>query len=99
MSEPMIPPPSDADMELDISHEYEEWAVTSGPCVNKVLMRGHLMTSLRRAYAAESERDRLAERLKRAEEILRGVANHGTPKFNRQIAAFLAESNPTEKQA
>lgn len=54
---------------------------------------------LQSAYrAAESERDRLAERLRRAEEILRGVANHGVPKFNRQIAAFLAES-PTEKQA
>jgi len=54
---------------------------------------------LRRCHAAETEHDRLTERLRRAEEILRGVANHGVPKFNRQIAAFLDESYPTEKKA
>lgn len=48
-----------------------------------------------RAESAEAERDRLAVRLRRAEELLRMFV---APDVQR-VAAFLAEPNPTEKQA
>lgn len=103
MSEPTIPPPSGLDLGLDLSRAYLTSGLLPPP-------GGEVAASLiRRCHAAESERDRLAERLRRAEELGREamrICKASMPTSTTgcgcgvcAFAAFLAESNPTEKQA
>lgn len=106
MSEPTIPPTcigcapivaklrDDADaMQREWEEDQSELARATSDCVKY----------LERITALESERDRLAARLTRAEELLRRLAKPcrcGKPGCGyHDSAAFLAESNPTEKQA
>lgn len=88
--EPTIPPPSEADMLIDLVKVYEGW--------------GLFRKVIRRCHAAESERDRLAARLKRAEELLEPFRTHvgGCSDAmcpNCRIYRYFAESIPTEKQS
>lgn len=85
MSEPTIPPPT----EMDLSLPLEMLAVQMYHAPNQYSELEYRL--LRRCHAAETERDRLAERLTRAEELLRMFV---APDVQR-VAAFLAESNPT----
>lgn len=88
MSEPTIPP--GIDMAIEIA-----------------AIRAHVKDvedrAIKQLAIVESERDRLAERLKRAEGLLRRLAKPcrcGKPGCGfHDAAAFLAESNSTEKKA
>ncbi len=97
MSDPTIPPPSGLDLGLDLSRAYLTSGLLPPP-------GGEVAASLiRRCHAAESERDRLAERLRRAEELLEPFRTHvgGCSDAmcpNCRIYRYFAESNHTEKQ-
>lgn len=99
--------PSEADLKLDL---HGHWlSIRAVEAYSNAHYEGHkkayliLGAVIRRANAAETERDRLAERLKRAEGLLRRLAKPcrcGKPGCGfHDAAAFLAESNSTEKKA
>lgn len=69
-----VPPPSEADMEIDIPGEYEySYLVEKDErCEFRVQF---VLGLLRRCHAAEAERDQLRERAERAEDVLRSLAS------------------------
>jgi len=108
MSEPTIPPP-DAKPYIEARIGSMNYRGDGLRCLWDGNGRNEdaqaVLTELhRRFHAAESERDRLAERLRRAEELLEPFRTHvggcsdvACP--NCRIYRYFSESNPTEKQA